>query len=175
MKKTILILVIGALPTFALAGGDHPGGHAKSETHQHESSSPMGGMSMDKHDAVDVGRPGKADNVDRTIEVSMKDSMRFNPEQIDVKAGETVRFVVTNDGKIPHEMVIGTVEEMKEHAVMMRANPTMKHSEPNMITLAPGQHAELIWQFGKSGSAVDFACLVPGHLEAGMKGKFDVE
>jgi len=85
-----------------------------------------------------------------------------------------VRFLARNDGRIRHEMAIGTQDELKEHAAMMRANPAMQHAEPNMITLAPGEHGELVWQFDKPGT-FDFACLVPGHLEAGMTGKFKVQ
>ena len=99
--------------------------------------------------------------------------MRFTPDQLKFKAGETVRFVVRNDGRIRHEMVIGSVDELKEHAAMMRTNPTMKHADSNMISLAPGEEGEIIWQFGNAGT-FDFACLVPGHLEAGMTGKIEV-
>ena len=89
------------------------------------------------------------------------------------KLGETVRFAVSNAGKIRHEMVIGSVDELQEHADMMRTNPAMQHAEANMITLAPGKQGDLVWQFDKPGT-FDFACLVPGHLEAGMTGKIEV-
>jgi uncharacterized cupredoxin-like copper-binding protein len=112
--------------------------------------------------------------VDRTIEVTLDDAMRFTPDNISVKAGETVRFFVRNAGKIPHEMVIGSLDELKAHAEMMRKMPGMEHAEPNMITLKAGQRGGIVWQFDKSGS-VDFACLIPGHMEAGMMGKVMVE
>ena len=104
----------------------------------------------------------------------MNDTMRFDPAEMAFKAGDTVRFVVRNDGRIRHEMVIGSVEELQEHAEMMRKMPGMQHAEANMISLAPGESGELVWQFDKAG-AFDFACLVPGHLEAGMTGKIAVE
>ena len=166
MKKTMLILVLGAMPAFAMASG----GHAME--HQHDSRD-MSGMSHDSHEA-DAGRPGKPAKVSRTIEVTMDDTMRFAPEQLKFKAGETVRFVVRNTGKIRHEMVIGSLGELKEHAEMMRANPAMLHADSNMVTLAPGEQGDVVWQFDKPGS-FDFACLVPGHLEAGMTGKIDVD
>ncbi len=176
MKKTISILVLGVLPAFAMASGDHAGGHDMSSGHtmeQQHGSHDMSGMSHDSHDA-DAGRPGDPSRVTRTIEVMMNDTMRFAPEQLKFKAGETVRFVVRNDGKIRHEMVIGSAAELTEHAEMMRSNPAMQHADPNMVSLAPGQHRDLVWQFDKPGG-FDFACLVPGHLEAGMTGKIEVK
>ena len=169
MKKTISILILGVLPAMALAGGDHAGGHDMQRMeHGHRD-----GPSADAHEAA-AGRPGDPAKVDRTIAVSMYDTMRFDPEKMIFKAGETVRFVVRNEGKIRHEMVIGSVEELKEHAEMMRKMPGMQHAEPNMISLAPGERGDLVWQFENAG-AIDFACLVPGHLEAGMTGKIVVE
>lgn len=100
--------------------------------------------------------------------------MRFSPSQISVKEGETIRFFVKNVGKTQHEMVIGTADELKEHAEMMRKMPSMQHAEPNMVTLAPGKRGGVVWQFSKAGQ-VDFACLIPGHMEAGMKGMISVE
>ncbi len=117
-----------------------------------------------------VGRPGDPNKVARSIEVIMSDDMRFTPAQIEVKRGETVRFALKNVGKLTHEMVIASAAELKEHAEMMRAMPAMEHDEPNEVTVAPGKTASLVWQFTRAG-AVEFACLQPGHFEAGMKGK----
>jgi len=103
----------------------------------------------------------------------MDDAMRFTPSDIEVKAGETVRFFIKNTGQIPHEMVIGSLEDLKAHAAEMLTMPDMPHDEPNMITLKPGQVGGLVWQFGEAGT-VDFACLIPGHTEAGMVGKVKV-
>jgi uncharacterized cupredoxin-like copper-binding protein len=161
MNKTLSILILGALPAFAQASGDHAGGHD------------MHGMHKEMHD-TGAGRPGDPAKVSRTIEVTMDDNMRFTPDRIQVKAGETVRFFVRNAGKLQHEMVIGTMAELKAHAAMMRAQPGMKHAEPNMTSVGPGKLGGIVWQFDKAGT-VDFACLVPGHLEAGMAGKIKVE
>src|SRR3546814_13996402 len=76
----------------------------------------------------------------------MDDSMRFTPSEIQVKAGETVRFFIKNKGNIPHEMVIGSIADLKTHAAEMRKMPGMKHAEPNMITLAPGKMGGLVWK-----------------------------
>lgn len=120
-----------------------------------------------------VGEPGKAGAVTRTIEVKMSDTMRFHPENISVRRGETVRFVVKNDGLEPHEFMLGEIRALQEHAEVMRKHPTMVHDEPNAITVNPSQTGELIWRFTTSGR-VDFACLIPGHFEKGMKGDIRV-
>jgi uncharacterized cupredoxin-like copper-binding protein len=104
----------------------------------------------------------------------MDDGMRFHPGEMTVQSGETIRFVVRNEGKMNHELVIGSMDELKEHAKMMLTMPNMNHTEANMIRLAPGQQGELIWQFVRPGT-LHYACLVPGHLEAGMIGKILVE
>ncbi|WP_367395245.1 plastocyanin/azurin family copper-binding protein [Cupriavidus sp. Agwp_2] len=136
--------------------------------------------SMDSHASHDTatksaaGQPGKPAKVSRTINVTMSDTMRFTPDAIRVKPGETVRFVVRNVGKVEHEMVIGTASELKEHAQMMGSMPAAKHAGPNQISLAPGKRGTLVWQFDGPG-AVDFVCLVPGHFEAGMVGKVVVK
>lgn len=167
MKTTIAILMLGILPAVSLAGEGHGMGKMGHGSHD------MHGMSDEAHEA-DAGRAGDPDRVSRTVEVIMDDNMRFDPAELVFKTGETVRFVVRNDGRIRHEMVIGTVSELKEHAEMMRKMPGMTHEESNMISLAPGESGEMVWQFANTGS-FDFACLVPGHLEAGMTGKIKVE
>jgi uncharacterized cupredoxin-like copper-binding protein len=180
MKKTISILMLGAFPVLAMASGDHNGGHDMSghnmsggQAMEHQQGShDMGAMSHESHEAA-AGRPGDPASVSRTILVTMDDTMRFAPDQLKFRAGETVRFVVSNNGRIRHEMVIGSVDELKEHAEMMRSNPTMQHAEPNMISLAPGEQGDVVWQFDRAG-LFDFACLVPGHLEAGMTGKIEI-
>ena len=172
MKKSFSILILSVLPALALASGDHAGGHdmrAGKTQMPHE----MEGMSHEEHDGA-AGKPGDPAKVSRTIKVTMSDNMRFTPSLINVKAGETVRFSVRNTGKAPHEMVIGSKAELQEHAAMMRAQPKMKHVESNMLSLNPGKRGDIVWQFDRAGT-VDFACLVPGHMEAGMVGKVKAE
>jgi uncharacterized cupredoxin-like copper-binding protein len=105
----------------------------------------------------------------RTIEIRMGDDMRFRPDRIEVKEGETIRFVVRNAGKLLHEMVIGTPEVLQQHAALMKKFPGMEHEEPYMAHVAAGRQGELVWNFNRPGS-FQFACLVPGHFEAGMVG-----
>lgn len=111
--------------------------------------------------------------ITRSVKVDMNDSMRFEPSSISVKAGDVIRFVVKNSGKVKHEMVIGDATELKEHAQAMAKFPEMEHDEPNQVTLAPGATGTIVWKFDKAGK-VDFACLQPGHFEAGMKGQIVV-
>lgn len=169
MKKALFILALSTLPAVSLAAGIHVGGHAASE---HS----MGGhgMSTPHETASAIGQPGDLAKVARTVELTMSDTMRFTPDAVQVRAGETVRFVISNQGKMAHEMVIGSIADLKAHAAEMQKAPTMQHTEPNMITLEPGEHGSLVWQFGRAGT-VDFACLIPGHLEAGMIGKVTVD
>lgn len=151
--RNISIAALFALASSgASAGGTHAGGHGHGEA---------------------IGRPGVAAKATRTVNVDMTDGMRFNPSSIDVKQGETVRFVVTNSGKLKHELVLGTEKELKEHYEVMKKNPEMEHADPNMVSLAGGKTGEIVWQFTKAGK-VDFACLQPGHYDAGMKGAVNV-
>ena len=126
----------------------------------------------DEHAAF--GQPGNPAKVSRSIAIDMNDTMRYNPARINVKRGETIRFVVRNSGQVKHEVVLGTVKELREHAALMRKFPKMEHADPNQLALDPGKTGELVWQFTKSGT-FDFACLQPGHYEAGMHGKIAVK
>lgn len=163
MKNNIIISLFAAatFPLAALASGSHTGGHDMPASH--------GDMTAAEHAAM-LGQPGDPARVTRTIDVVLNDNMRFEPSSIDVKAGETVRFMVRNAGKIRHEMVLGSLDELTEHAKEMRANPGMVHSEPNQVSLKPGQRGSMVWQFIQPGN-IDFACTEPGHLEAGMVGQ----
>ncbi len=119
------------------------------------------------------GIAGDAKAATRTIAVGMGDNMRFTPDRIDVKLGETIKFIIQNNGKILHEFVIGTKKELDEHAAMMVKFPNMEHDEPYMAHVAAGKKGEIIWQFNKAGD-FDFACLIAGHYQSGMVGKIKV-
>lgn len=125
------------------------------------------------HGGKTIGEPGRAAQSTRTVTVDMNDSMRFTPAEISVQRGETVRFVVKNSGAVKHELVLGTPEELKAHSAMMLKTPGMEHADDNMVSVAPGQTGEIVWRFTKPGK-VDFACLQPGHYDAGMKGLVNV-
>lgn len=164
MKKTVrfaqilaftsaLMMSAGALA----AGAPHAGGHGAAQS-----------------SGSAVGRAGNSANVSRTIDVDMTDAMRFTPAQIDVKAGETVRFKVKNSGKIRHEMVLGTDADLNSHYQMMLKDPGMRHEEPNSVSLEAGKAGEIVWKFDTAGR-VAFGCLEPGHFPAGMKGAVSVK
>ena len=121
----------------------------------------------------DSGRAGDANKATRTVHIGMSDTMRYAPAELTVKRGETVRFVVRNNGKLKHEMVIGTMTELKEHAEMMQKHPGMEHDESSAVDVDPGKTGVLVWQFTKAG-VFHFGCLEPGHFEAGMVGKVEV-
>lgn len=153
LKNITAALALVFVYSIAGASGNHPGGHA---------------------DANAIGQPGKPENVNRTITITMLDSMRYSPATISVKQGETIRFVVKNSGEIKHEIVLGTEKELREHYEVMKKNPEMEHEDENMITVQPGKSGELIWRFTNAGK-VGFACLMPGHYDAGMKGVVTVK
>jgi len=116
------------------------------------------------------GREGDPKRVSRTVNVDMSDAMRFSPAELKVKRGETIRFLVKNSGKTMHEMVLGTMQELAEHAELMKKHPGMEHDEPYMAHVAPGKAQTVVWQFTKPGEFY-YGCLIPGHFEAGMVGK----
>ncbi len=152
-SRTLLTAIPGLfLAMSAMAGGNHAGGHGSVE---------------------EIGRPGLAAHVTRTVNVDMTDDMRFHSAKIAAKQGETIRFIVKNSGQLKHEMVLGTPKELNEHYEVMKKNPEMEHADENMVTVAPGQSGEIIWHFTQAGK-VEFACLQPGHYDAGMKGYVDV-
>ena len=126
-----------------------------------------------KKEQKDWGIAGEGKDAKRTIEIKMMDSMRFSPDKIEVKQGETVKFVVANEGQVMHEFVIGTKKENDAHAAQMVKFPTMEHDEPYMAHVKPKAKGEIIWTFNKPGD-FDFACLIAGHYQAGMVGKIKV-
>jgi uncharacterized cupredoxin-like copper-binding protein len=126
-----------------------------------------------KKEQKDWGISGDAKAVKRTITLSMTDNMRFTPDYVEVKQGETVKFVVKNSGNVLHELIIGTKKELDEHAALMMKFPNMEHDEPYMAHVAAGKTGEIVWNFNRAGD-FEFACLIAGHYQAGMVGKIKV-
>lgn len=154
-----LAVMLGATMSAAFAGGD-----ASPAT-----ASP-GSISAETYA---FGRQGDAKKVTRTITVDMNDRMRFIPGDIKIRQGETIRFVVRNQGKVLHEMVIGTMAALKSHHAMMQQHPGMEHEEAYATHVGAGRKGEIVWQFTEAGE-FHYACLIPGHFEAGMVGKITV-
>lgn len=126
-----------------------------------------------KKEQKDWGIAGDPNAAKRTINVKMLDTMRFVPDRIEARLGETVRFVHHNTGKVLHEFVIGTKKELDAHAALMVKFPGMEHDEPYMAHVAPGKTAEIVWLFNRPGE-FNFACLIAGHYQAGMVGRIVV-
>lgn len=143
-------------------------GHGDEKKHD---SGAKKAISADEHP---WGREGDPRRASRTITVTMSDTMRFDPAELRVKAGDTVKFIARNKGKLLHEMVIGSREELEKHAEMMRKHPGMEHDEPYQVHVKPGGKEEIAWTFTKPGTFM-YGCLIPGHWEAGMKGMIVVE
>lgn len=159
MKKSMIptvAMVLFAAP--ALATGMHFGTH-------------------DGHEMMIIGQPGIAAKVDRTIAISMVEnedgSMAFDPVSVTVKKGETVRLAFTNEGEYGHEFVMDTHEQLMEHKAGMERLPDMEHADLNAIRIGPQGNGEIVWTFTSVGQ-FDFACLIPGHYELGMKGTLTV-
>jgi uncharacterized cupredoxin-like copper-binding protein len=177
MQLQFKIGVTLAVLAFSAAVSAHGGGEPKPSDKKHAQAMAENAF----------GKAGDAKKVVRTINVGMHDHMRFlaagpgvkradargASDEIRVNQGDTVKFVVANDGKAMHEMVIGTMDELRKHAALMKKHPGMEHDEAYMAHVAPGKKGEIVWQFTKPGEFY-YACLVPGHFEAGMIGKIVV-
>jgi uncharacterized cupredoxin-like copper-binding protein len=123
---------------------------------------------------TDWGRPGSAKAVTRTIDITMTDAMRFTPDRLEIRQGETVRLRVRNAGKLDHELVLGTPPALAAHAAQMQQQAPMVHDEDEAgVEVKPGRRGELVWNFNRPG-AFQYACLLPGHYQAGMVGTLTV-
>ena len=115
------------------------------------------------------GREGDARKVKRVIRVDTSDAMRYFPDQIRIKRGDTVRFVVHNGGQLTHEMVLGTMDDLKKHAAALKRRGTLERDGANVAHVEPGGSGRIVWQFTKAGEFY-YGCLMPGHFDAGMIG-----
>lgn len=155
--KTVITTITAILLTgsVALASGTHSGGH----------------------DDEGAGKPGDASNVTRIVKVKMYETddgeMLYEPNSLSVKKGETIRFAITNAGENEHEFVLDTFDKNQEHKAQMAKFPEMEHDDPNSIRLEEGEKGDIIWEFSNEGE-FEFACLIPGHYESGMRGDLKV-
>lgn len=155
---TAVCLVTSGTPTWTLAHGEQAHGKKPVAVRKEQKAWGIAG----------TARAGL-----RTVEFTMSDDMRFKPNLLQVKRGETLRLRIVNQGAVMHEFVLGTKKELEEHAALMLRFPNMEHDEPYMAHVAPGQTGEIIWTFNRAGD-FDFACLIAGHFQAGMVGKVKV-
>lgn len=119
-----------------------------------------------------AGEPGDPKKPFRVVEITMTDgpgTMSYSPDKIDVRKGEQIKFVLKNTGHLAHEFLLDSFENNAKHKIEMAKNPEMEHDEPNGKRLEPKKADEVLWRFTKGGT-FEFACLIPGHYETGMKG-----
>ncbi len=152
------------LALLAGCGGD--GGAGASDPHAHSDAHAAEGAQE-----FAFGAPGEASAATRTIEVVAHDPYRFEPDELEVDSGETVTFVVTNEGSEEHEFVLGDEEYQESHGAEMAAGEM--HHEGNAVTVAPGATEELTWTFPAEGEVL-YGCHVAGHYDAGMVGAIRV-
>ncbi|PSW06691.1 cupredoxin domain-containing protein [Photobacterium lipolyticum] len=163
LNTLALAIALSAVPALA----DNSGHDHKSMSHGDMGHSDMGHGEMG-HVMSEVGMPAKTAQAIQTVNVTLTDEMKLRFDQpLKIKQGDTVRFIVTNKGTMPHEFAIGSKQEQLKHREMMRSMPNMEHNDGSVLSLGAGKQGELTWHFmGKSH--VEFACNVPGHAEAGM-------
>ncbi len=129
------------------------------------------------HQHGDFGQAGDPKKSARVVQIAMREEkgrMVFVPDRVEVRKGEQIRFVLSNDGELNHEFVLGTRKGIEEHAREMKKSPEMEHDDDHSITLGMYATGEVLWRFTKAGHFV-FACLIPGHLEKGMIGSVVVK
>lgn len=166
---TALLVALGQAPVWAhgdMKHGEMPHDEMKHGAH----TSPV----KSAPEQQDWGIAGEAKAAKRSIHITALDTMRFKPDHIEVTEGETLKLIVHNAGKMQHEMVIGTKKELDAHAEMMKKHPNMEHDEPWMAHVPSGKTVTLVWRFNRAGE-FRYACLLPGHYEAGMVGTIVVK
>lgn len=153
LNRTAVALVATTLLSAAAWAGAGPSGHSHDES-------------------FSAGEPGDPKKPARIIQITMGEmdgKMMFMPAKLEMKKGEQVKFVLRNNGELEHEFVLADTAQNLKHAEAMKKNPDMVHDDPNARRLAPKKTDEIVWKFSKSGD-FEFACLIPGHREAGMVG-----
>jgi uncharacterized cupredoxin-like copper-binding protein len=159
LRKPLLIAALVATTSIAIAAFVRIG-------HAHEG-----------HTTFSAGEPGDPKRPSRTVNISLREGdgkMMFIPNTVDVRKGEQIKFILRNDGELDHEFMLATTAENDKHAELMKKFPDMEHDDPNGKRLQPKGTKEIVWRFTKAGK-FEFACLIPGHREAGMVGKVTVK
>ena len=171
VASILALLMVLAVPP-AMAAGDHAGGHGDDEASAHADDGHGHGNDFGFGEAAPDASP------DRTVEIVAHDTMRYEPEQVTVKAGQVVRFLVHNEGKLQHSFTLGSPQYQRNHEREMQGMPLEElagHMEgnPNGMVVQPGETGRLQWRFEADGP-VQFACHIPGHFDAGMKGRLRI-
>lgn len=175
LRATALIIALSALSLSAAGCGDDTDSSAMDMPDEDHAAESGDGDEEDRATFA-FGEPGDPDDATETIEVSMLDTLAYDPPSITVPVGETVVFEVTNDGAIPHEFVLGDHELQLEHEEeMSEMDGDMEtHDEPNAVLVDPGETKDLAFTFTEAGS-LEYGCHEPGHYDGGMVGELVVE
>jgi uncharacterized cupredoxin-like copper-binding protein len=124
------------------------------------------------HSQFSAGEPGNPKAPARIVQITMREGdgkMVFIPNRVEIRRGEQIRFMISNNGDLAHEFILATTAENLKHAEAMKKNPEMEHDDPNSKTVEPKKKSEIVWKFTKAGE-FEYGCLIPGHREAGMIG-----
>lgn len=162
---TLTLSLFTAALSAALPVNAEPGPHGMDHNAMEQGTNAATGANR-------AGRPGEPANTARALNVTALDTMRFEPAMLNVKAGETIRFVVTNTGRVQHDFTIGDRAMQLEHEQTMKMQD-MKHDEPNVVSIPPGETRTLLWQFDQAG-IFEIGCHEPGHYPAGMRAVVEV-
>ena len=170
------VVLAGSLIAWQMLIGAGGGGHDHA-SHSHGAAPAPAAAAVpvpSSSDTVSSQPAASASAPLRELRIEMDDTMRFSPSVLTVTAGERVRLVVVNRGKLTHELVIGTADELAHHQREMKSGSAAHHHHSDSeISVEAGQSREVIRSFDKSGE-LGIACFEPGHYEAGMKGKLTV-
>ena len=135
----------------------------------------QGGGHEDHKAPKALGEPADESEADRSIDVATLDALKFEPNRIEVAAGEVVTFVVKNQGALVHEFVLGNAKLQKEHAKEMSKGRAKMEDSESAIRVPPSETKRLTWRFTEAGSQVLYGCHEPGHYDGGMVGTIVVE
>jgi uncharacterized cupredoxin-like copper-binding protein len=179
MKKTLLAVLLSVATTSAIAEMDHSKmdhskmGHSKMN-HAEMDHSKMDHSMMEMEGMSAVGMPAVGAKPDKVVHVLLNDDMSITfKKEVKIEPNDVVQFVVMNLGKQEHEFAIGSGKEQLEHREMMKKMRNHAHDSGNAVTVQPGKAKQLLWHF-HGDNAVELACNIPGHAEAGMVKKISL-
>lgn len=184
---TLIFVAVLSVPAMSMASGEHGGGHDEAENHHrndgggHYDDRGAGHADEHGHDGnhgYPFGEPASAEQATRTVSIKARDSMSFSPSTIRVEKGEAVRFVIKNVGELQHSFTLGTPSSQRQHekeiqGMELERMASHMADDPNGLVVQPGETGTLTWRF-TSPETVQFACHIPGHYPAGMKGSIKV-
>jgi uncharacterized cupredoxin-like copper-binding protein len=135
------------------------------------------GHSHGHGESFSAGEPADPKQASKIIQVTMEESdgkMLFVPARLEIRKGDQVKFMLRNNGELDHEFVLANTAENREHAEAMKKHPDMAHADANGRRIAPKTTSVMAWKFTEAGE-FEYACLIPGHREAGMVGTIVVK